>query len=234
MTAHRNPMVAKIHIAQAQLGLDDAAYRALLVRITGRDSSKGMTAAQLDAVLAEFKRLGWKPVAARRTATAPSPNDDVAAKVRALWIAAHHLGAVQDGSESALRAFVQRQAKVDDVRFLRPGQAHKVIEALKAMAVRAGVNWAEPAPPLVGTDGPRVASSRCCVIRGQWRRLRQLGALTVPEAADDDALSAWLHKIAGRKVHWAQISDDVADRAITRLGTWIRTAIAKRVEGPGR
>lgn len=52
--------IAVIHVAKARLGLDDAAYRALLVRVTGKASSADMTERQRIAVVDELKRLGFR------------------------------------------------------------------------------------------------------------------------------------------------------------------------------
>ena len=58
--------MAKIHIAKAQLGLDDAEYRALLARVAGVSSAKELNPRQIGAVLAEFERLGWQPMAPKK------------------------------------------------------------------------------------------------------------------------------------------------------------------------
>lgn len=53
----------KIQIARRQLGLDDDAYRAILKRTVGAESSKGLTPRQVGRVLVELERLGFKPKA---------------------------------------------------------------------------------------------------------------------------------------------------------------------------
>lgn len=60
-TPYRNAMIAKIKIAQKQLGLDDATYRAMLQSVTGRNSCTKCNASQLQAVLAELRVKGWNP-----------------------------------------------------------------------------------------------------------------------------------------------------------------------------
>lgn len=40
MTSFRSPLLAKIHIARKDLGLDEDTYRAVLIRITGKRSAK--------------------------------------------------------------------------------------------------------------------------------------------------------------------------------------------------
>ncbi|MBL8499574.1 MAG: regulatory protein GemA [Nitrosomonas sp.] len=56
----RKNQLAKIHMAKAQLGLDDDTYRALLMDVTGKDSSAKLTAKQRAAVLERFESKGWK------------------------------------------------------------------------------------------------------------------------------------------------------------------------------
>ncbi|GAB0057438.1 hypothetical protein SIID45300_01766 [Candidatus Magnetaquicoccaceae bacterium FCR-1] len=61
MSMRATKLIAKIHIAKVQLGLDDNAYRALLESCTGKASCKEMTDRELRGVLREFERRGWKP-----------------------------------------------------------------------------------------------------------------------------------------------------------------------------
>lgn len=122
---------AIIHVAKSQLGLDDDAYRAILVRVTGKASSRGLDTAGRAKLLKEFERLGFK----KRAAAKPSPKP-VVRKVFALWGELARKGIVRDGSRRALRAFVARVTKVEDPEWLEPKQAIQVIEALKAMEAR--------------------------------------------------------------------------------------------------
>lgn len=143
----RRAMLAKVHLAGKELGLDDEARRDVLERVTGHRSSSACTDAQLDAVLTEFKRLGWKPKTAAsnpsaRTGAARAPAaHPVARKARALWISLHQLGAVRDPGERALEAFGRRQLGVDKLQWADQSQGYRLIEALKAMAERAG--WSQ-------------------------------------------------------------------------------------------
>lgn len=137
--------LAKIHIAKKDLRLDDDAYRAMLTRLTGKASSRDCTDAQLGVVLDEMKAKGWTPkfkvaasnpgASARRGALASSP---MAKKARAMWISLHQLGVVRDRSEAALEAFGRRQLGVEKLQWADQSQANLLIEALKAMAERAG------------------------------------------------------------------------------------------------
>lgn len=121
-------MLAKIHIAKKELALDDDAYRGLLQRVAGVASSRGLTDRQADSVIAEFKRLGWKPKTSTR---APDERADLR-KLYALW------GALQAGplDRDALRKWVQGRFGVSAPEFLKPAQAREAIEQLKAWQKR--------------------------------------------------------------------------------------------------
>lgn len=134
--------IAKIHIAKAQLGLDDEDYRALLARVTGKRSSRDLNAREVDMVLGEFKRLGWRP----KTNSGFRKSDKAYVRlVYALWKEAGRVGAVRDSSKSALMSFVGRQIGGGEDRakvarspdFLTAAEANKVSEALKARIKRA-------------------------------------------------------------------------------------------------
>lgn len=130
--------IAKVHVARAQLRLGEDAYRDLLERITGARSAGKLSMQQLDAVLAEMRKLGFRAAPAGKPMSAKAQ----VRMIHALWkdLQPH----VQDGSESALRAFVQRQTRspkhpagVSAPEFLGPHEANLVLEGLKAWLARA-------------------------------------------------------------------------------------------------
>ncbi len=140
MTAPMDPRrarIAKLHIAKAQLAMEDAAYRAILRRIASKDSSTACTMAELDLLLVEMKRLGfqdrnpWKPASSK-------------AHVRLIYGLWRDLRPyVSDNSRAALRHFVQRQTRgqtkpegVDAPEFLSPEEGNRVIEGLKSWLAR--------------------------------------------------------------------------------------------------
>ncbi len=136
----RRSRLAKIHIARNQLSIADDSYRALLRRLTGKDTAAALDIVQLDIVIEEFKRLGFHSGAPRRwKAVSQKPH---VRKVFALW---HSLRPyLRDGSDGALRSFVRRQTRTDlhpegisDPAFLTPEDANLVIEGLKAWKRRA-------------------------------------------------------------------------------------------------
>lgn len=126
----RNQAIAKVKVGAKALALTDDTYRAVLKRITGKESCGDMTAPQLAAVIEHFKGLG---AYRRQVYTKSQPR-----MVRGLWMELYELGEVRDRSDKALDAFVARQCGVSSARFLiDPDQARPVIEALKAMLKRA-------------------------------------------------------------------------------------------------
>ena len=133
-------LLAKVQIARRQLGLAENDYRAILVRVTGRDSSKGASERQLEDVLAEFRRLGWKPVAGK--GGGGGYGKPHVRKIYALWKEAGIVGAVDNATKDALREFVERQTRAGRPQgcsapeFCTPVEANKVSEALKAMIRR--------------------------------------------------------------------------------------------------
>lgn len=143
----RRLLVAKIHIARNQLGMDDDSYRANIAHYAnGKTSCTDMTVPELHAVLAAFEKLGFKP---KKTATKKQPAKKYSPKttdgprdersvIRAIWIFMHRAGFILDGSETALNSWVSRQTAegngsigISDVEWLHGNDATKVLESLK-------------------------------------------------------------------------------------------------------
>ncbi len=127
----RNSRLAKVHIAKKQLGLEDAGYRELLRRVTGKHSSADCTEAELDLLLVEFKRLGFEP---QGNATAPRAEKEYVRMIYALWSGLKPY--LRDHSQVALRIFVKKMTGVDKPDWLGPEDANDVIEGLKAWLAR--------------------------------------------------------------------------------------------------
>lgn len=123
-------MRQKVQIARRQMGLSDDDYRAVIARVCGgKTSSTACGPSDLDALLREFKRLGWKGGTAR-------PRSQKA-QVRMIYAVYAELKPfLVLGDESTLRAFVRRQTGVDAPEFLDAVQANKVLEGLKAWLKR--------------------------------------------------------------------------------------------------
>lgn len=161
-----------IHTGFSKLGIrDEAEKRAIYSRVTGVDQLKVMTAGQEEKVLAELRRLGFNP-AGKRRAGQPDMTGKFSPKIRALWIALYNLGAVQDRRDSAITAFVKGQVAIDRVRFVHhSSDANSIIEALKAIATRHGVDWSinRLDPPWRKAPGYQIAIA-------QWAKINPQGA----------------------------------------------------------
>jgi len=127
---NRRAMLAKIHIAKKDLGLDDATYRAKLQRITGKTSSGDMNFLQLEQVLKAFGEAGWKPTLRRPKATNAS-----ARKIYAMWTELKRLGLAKTARPDG---FVKRMTGKARPEMLGSDEAQKVIEGLKALKQRGG------------------------------------------------------------------------------------------------
>jgi hypothetical protein len=228
----RNPMLAKVHIAKKELGLDDATYRAVLARVTGKTSAGDCSEAQLRAVLDHFKSEGFKArsKAPKRAGSRPLAASPHAGKIRALWLALYNLGVIEHASEAALASFVERQTKVAALQWLTPAQAYKVIEALKSWSTRAaGVDWS-PVIRTIWVNGgalrDEVDRPRQRVIEAQWQRLVDLGAVRIgsPPARD-----AWVKACVKSpcQIGLGNLTDAQADTVIEALGRKIRATLAK-------
>ncbi|MDN6861037.1 regulatory protein GemA [Pseudomonas sp. CAN2814] len=122
----RNVNLAKIHIAKAQLGLDDDDYRALLGRVAGVRSAKELGPRQVAQVLAEFQRLGWKPESkqqGRATPKVPQNRQVVLKKVEALLASASRPWSYAD-------AMAKRMFQRERVEWLDDDQLYRLMQAL--------------------------------------------------------------------------------------------------------
>lgn len=138
---------AAIHVLKSKLQLSDDDYRALLVQLTGKASSKGMTATERQHVRAHMQRLAERlgvaqPTTRRRPLTreqfdqvkkAASPRER---KVWALWNQLGRDGVVRDTSAAALNAWVARTVHVAALAFATGPQLDTLIEALKSWQQR--------------------------------------------------------------------------------------------------
>lgn len=136
----RRAMTAKIHVAKKQLQLDEDDYRQILIDETGRTSSADCTERELELVLKRLEALGFKPLpkAGGKPAADRPAQHPVARKARAMWISLYHLGVVESPNEKALESFAKRQLGCERLVWADQRQGYRLIEALKAMAGRAG------------------------------------------------------------------------------------------------
>lgn len=118
--------IAAIKIAQKEAGISDELYRDLLFRLTGRRSSKELNETQQRLVLDELR--------SRASGRVKTPTE---AKIWALWYSFKYLLPIQQQRTTYLVGIVRKVAgrksirTASDFATLSPGEAYKVIEALK-------------------------------------------------------------------------------------------------------
>lgn len=137
----RSNELAKIHIAKAQLGLDDDTYRAMLWSVARVRSAKDLDAGGREAVLRHLRGCGWQDSGSTR-ASSPYRKGTPAALIRWLWTQLHKAGAVADNSDRALRRYIAThapdQAGADEVapQHLDRVATSAIIEQLKSWRAR--------------------------------------------------------------------------------------------------
>lgn len=116
-----------IKMAQRALNMDDDDYRAMLLRVTGNTSSKQLTATQVAAVKAEFKRLGYNPDAQYETQIKA---------MKFLWMQLGKAGQLRDASINGMWAFVNSNKSINS----RSQRYNNCIQALKDWCQRENVD----------------------------------------------------------------------------------------------
>lgn len=172
-------MLATIHIAKKQLGLEDDDFRDVCERVTGKRSTRDMSEPQRIKLVEHFREQGFKPISkgARK-----SLEGKFATKLQALWIAGWNLGVFRNNDDKAMIAFVQRQTGIDAIRFVRYlDDATKAIEGIKGWIERkVGPVWHEPSIGITWrkTDGGKIASVQWSIL-SQYSSLPEPGGFTV-------------------------------------------------------
>ncbi len=124
--ANTNALKAKIHIAKNELGLDEATYRELLMRVTGKDSCGLMTNSELVAVCNEFKRLGFVAKQAKPKQSKPTTTADRVALLNKVEAILADMGLPW----SYANATAKQMFGVDMVHWLDAQRLYKVVQAL--------------------------------------------------------------------------------------------------------
>lgn len=142
-----------IHASARSLNIDEDTLRDRYERATGKRSLRAMSVGEqlkvLQGLRADGAATGGK---GRKPLTGP-----YAKKLQALWIAAWNLGIVCNPDDKALLAFLKRQTKIENTRFLRdPEDAHQAVEALKKWMTReAKVDWSINSKAAAWANNPR-------------------------------------------------------------------------------
>jgi hypothetical protein len=143
--ARRRAALAKVHIAKTRLRLDDQSYRSVIGRVCGGKTSAGdLDEAELGRLLDEFKNaFNFREGVSFTKKLSDFPDTEPQRQlINCLWTDLAALKIIRDGSEKALRKFVERTTKIAQLRWLTAGDANKVIEAMKAMKARGARNAA--------------------------------------------------------------------------------------------
>ncbi len=133
MKNQRNMMLAKIHLAKKQLGLDDDVYRDVIMQAVGKDSSAKCTDRQLEKVLEKLKEKGWQQNKdIKRYRKVPTGRSDLQ-KIYALWGHLQDMGVVKSTNLVDLDKWVSRMTggKRSSAQFLEESWAQRIIECLK-------------------------------------------------------------------------------------------------------
>lgn len=223
----RNGLIAKIHVAKKELGLDDDTYRDVLERVTGRRSAKDCSLVQLTAVIGDLSKRGFTV----HQKAFSGPSKKLVGKVRALWISGWNLGVINDPSDKAMEAFIQRQTGIPKAQWLKAGSdGAKVIDALKEWLKRAaGVDWKKEK---FTAEYCNLPGYRICL--RQWEMLRELGNADVghtwtgnPTRASEDMLNYARTIVGGEPMNWLHGEWAKVSKA---LGVRLRKAINAKGE----
>lgn len=102
----RSNELAKIHIAKAQLGLEDDVYRQMLWSVARVRSAKDLDGAGREAVLKHLRGCGWQDKASASLQASRYKKGTPPALIRWLWTQLHRAGAVQENTDRALRRYI--------------------------------------------------------------------------------------------------------------------------------
>jgi hypothetical protein len=135
-----------IQTARNQLDMDDANYRALLLRTAGVTSSKAITLSHFDAVMAEFKRLGFMQLPPKRkpkVAAGSADNRPTARQWKLLEDRARKVG--YSGLEDPrFIAWMKPRGHVEHPRFLTKTAIQPVLAALGKWIAGQAVKKPDP------------------------------------------------------------------------------------------
>lgn len=137
----RKAALRSVQIGRRALAIEEEDWRAMLERVAGARSSRALSVTQLAEVRKELERLGWTPEPHGGGGPwRPKAKHPHQRKVYALWGELKRRGLWRVSSVHSLRQFVIRitAGRASGVEWLTPEQATQVIEALKAIAERAG------------------------------------------------------------------------------------------------
>ena len=117
--------------------MNDDSYRALLTRVTGKGSAAALEKREMEAVLREMQRLGWKPVNPQGTRPrVASEKDRTIAKIGAIL---KELNLSWNYAHGMAKAMFARER----VEWLDAVELHKLMQALAVYQRRQRVRRAQ-------------------------------------------------------------------------------------------
>jgi phage gp16-like protein len=131
MRANRRSLLAKIHIAKKQLGLDDPIYRTILAELFDAESAKNLKITELVRLVQHLEQLGFTPTRKNRPA---SERDRL---VKRIWAQCYSLNRpVPDYADGLARHMFH----LDKVIWCDPDQLRKLSAALTYQQKREGAD----------------------------------------------------------------------------------------------
>jgi hypothetical protein len=203
--------LAFIHVAKKQLGLAEDTYRALVSRFSDNrtDSAGELRVAERIKLMDHLRAAGAGVMQKGRG----GDGRDQASKLRALWRSLYQLGEVEQSGDDALAAFVMRQTGIEALRWNRSADLNKGIESLKGWCIRIGYEAER-----CDIKGPCIGRFEPGLIRAQWKRLIETGAMR----NRDPALGGWLMRRGYSVDNTDELTIDFAQDAVRVLGAWLR------------
>jgi phage gp16-like protein len=142
----RTALIKKVHVGCRALGIDGETRRDLQLQVTGKASITEMTDADLTLVIGALKERGFTPSGGAKAKRKAAPRADVRF-CHVMWRKLHEADAVQVKGAAGLNAFIRSQysnawgaAPIDIDTLTDHRKIASVIEALKAMCRRAGID----------------------------------------------------------------------------------------------
>lgn len=203
--------LAAIHAKRRQVHSlkEDEAWRDFVEKFTGQRSTRGLSPAQEKALLTALDKMGATKSPRRRQQL----SGPYAKKIQALWIGCWNLGLIEKRDDEALNRFAVKQANVDHVNWVRDQEdAVAVVEALKAMMARRGVNWSPPSPlspAYTRQPGYQIAVAQWLIVKG------------MPDL--NMSLAEYVDTIVGRRFDEMHHSDWIA--VMNALGRKVRAQV---------
>ncbi len=138
--------IKKIHVLKHSLAMDDDTYRQILQNCFKLESSKELNRLQAGDLIEVLEKHATECGVWEQRTGKPNPMDHLGErpgmasptqlkKIQAQWKTVSRSQKAEDRTK-ALRHFIERVAKVSDLRFLDAAGAGKVLNALKSMQAR--------------------------------------------------------------------------------------------------